>query len=525
MRYAMSRPEWLWTLKRPGDSEDIDASFDGVRVEPLASGEVSGPEQSKKGGLAAAPDWTKRISARGKVARALIAALAVIVALAVLLPRANVALPPVVARLLTPAPTQTPQPGRFNSGQWERVHGPPVPSGYFYTLAPAPSNPSMAYACTLPSPIDAIGASASRAVTVWQTHDAGLTWRQLALPVILGTYCTVSPAPDGSHRVTLNVDNFALDQNAQACAHSQHFLSDDDGATWRHIPHASLASLASDNGNCELWATAHRLFMETSVDINGLQGPSILERSDDGGLTWVRADQGLAQLQANWNAQLLDGSGATLGALVGSAPDLWITRDAGASWRRTGPISRDVLETGRVSYLITEAGLGEGGQKACQCVFALSYSSYAANITWQQIYTSHDYAHWTTLPPIPVQGTNALRSGVYDILGTTADGKLLALGAEPSVGAVATPDSRGHVAGPPPRLWAWDTHLGRWEVAETPVPCQDIQTCFLSTNGVSVGDGPGGVGRGTTLWVTKQESFGQNDPATETFYRLFIPAL
>jgi hypothetical protein len=497
-------------------SEDTDASVDGVRVEPVASSEVRGPEQPNRASPATAPDGTTRLSPRGKVARALIATLAVIVALAVLLLRTNVALPPVVARLLTPAPTPTPPPGHFMSGHWEQVHGPPVPPGDPFTLAPAPADPLMAYTCTFPAPTDATGAVVSRAITVWQTHDAGQTWRQVALPVILGTTCAVTTARDGSPRVTLNVDNYALDQNAQACAHSQHFLSDDDGATWRRIEHASIAPPVSDGGDCRMWATARRLFMETSVSNNGRQGPSTLERSDDSELTWVRADHGLAEVQANWYAQPLDGSGNTLGALVGDAPDLWITHDAGASWRRMGSIPRDRLGTGAVSDLITEARLG-GGPKACQCVFALAYSSYAANLPWQHIYTSHDYVHWTTLPPIPVTGTSATRSGVYDILGTTADGKLLALGAEPSVGVVATPDKRGHVASPPPRLWAWDTHVGRWEVAETPVPCQDLQTCFLYTNGVSVVTGPDGAARGTTLWVTA--------PTTETFYRLFIPTV
>jgi hypothetical protein len=131
---------------------------------------------------------------------------------------------------------------------------------------------------------------------------------------------------------------------------------------------------------------------------------------------------------------------------------------------------------------------------------------------------------WSPLPPIPVTGTSATRSGVYDILGTTADGKLLALGAEPS-GVIVTPDRSGHVASPPPRLWAWDTHVGRWEVAEAPVPCPDLQTCFLYTNGVSVGAGPDGVARGTTLWATKEETFEQTGPTTLTFYRLFIPTV
>jgi hypothetical protein len=53
------------------------------------------------------------------------------------------------------------------------------------------------------------------------THDAGVRWRQASLPPLSGVSCALSPARDGSQTVTLSVTNDALDQNAQACAHSQ----------------------------------------------------------------------------------------------------------------------------------------------------------------------------------------------------------------------------------------------------------------------------------------------------------------
>jgi hypothetical protein len=116
-----------------------------------------------------------------------------------------------------------------------------------------------------------------------------------------------------------------------------------------------------------------------------------------------------------------------------------------------------------------------------------------------------------------------VRTGVYNILGATVDGKLLALGVEPSVGIVATPDRDGRLIGPPPRLWAWDTWTGRWELAETRVPCQDLQNCALYATGAAAVFGAADAPQGTQFWLTEAARGGGSQP-TQTFYRLLIPA-
>ena len=293
--------------------DDGDDSFDDVRVEPIAPGERAqrGANQSVP-----APDWTKRLSTRGKLARALIAALAVIVAVIVVLPRTNFTLPPQITRLLTPAPTQTPTPGRFTTGAFEQVPLPDDPTATTSAVIPSPHDPSTAYTCAFPVQATSGGDPTSGEISLWITHDAGQIWSRAPLQDSVGTYCDVETAMDGSHRVALSVSNLALDQNGRACAHSHFYVSEDDGATWRAIEHTSVAPAVSQYGDCVLHVTARHLFLETSFSNNGDYGHTILERSDDGGQTWQRADHGLENVGIQWYAQPLDSSGESLVALI-----------------------------------------------------------------------------------------------------------------------------------------------------------------------------------------------------------------
>src|SRR5689334_18814370 len=111
------------TQSAADDADSADESFDGVQIEAIASRPFSEPDQLdlqerlRPDTPLAALGWTKRLSLRGKLARALVMALAVIVALIALLPHASLTLPPQITRLLTPAPTQTQAPGRLSAGQ------------------------------------------------------------------------------------------------------------------------------------------------------------------------------------------------------------------------------------------------------------------------------------------------------------------------------------------------------------------------------------------------------------------------
>jgi hypothetical protein len=128
------------------------------------------------------------------------------------------------------------------------------------------------------------------------------------------------------------------------------------------------------------------------------------------------------------------------------------------------------------------------------------------------------------LPPIPVKGTSAERSGVYQLLGLTGDGRLLVLGADTEGGVPPLPDHNGQVSGQDPALWAWNTHTGRWELAHTHVPCENLQSCFLYSSGVSYASKASGEPVGTFLWVVNQSGFAENGQPISSYYRLYIPA-
>ena len=85
----------------------------------------------------------------------------------------------------------------------------------------------------------------------------------------------------------------------------------------------------------------------------------------------------------------------------------------------------------------------------------------------------------------------------------TADGRLLALGADPQDGVSSLLEHDGRVDGPPPALWAWNIRSGRWDIASTRVPCKDLQTCYMYSTGAAVAIGANGKPAGTSLWINQ----------------------
>jgi hypothetical protein len=161
--------------------------------------------------------------------------------------------------------------------------------------------------------------------------------------------------------------------------------------------------------------------------------------------------------------------------------------------------------------------------RACQCVFIV----YPYNYFNQRLYSSRDLAHWTSLPPLPVKGANDQFSGVYATVGMTGDGRLLALGPDPGADLSALLAGIGPFANVPPALWMWDTHMGRWAVTRTRLPCPSPLNCDrmrLSSTSVSVSSGATGQPPGTWFWLSGPAASGEPGPPNQTYYRLYVPA-
>jgi hypothetical protein len=513
-----------------GQSDANDASFEDVRIEPVLPRERSA---SRPTASALVPSWTQRLSLRGKLARALIVALAVLITLAVLFPRSAVPLPPPIARLLTPAPTQTPRPGQFAAGEFEPVPLPVVPTATPQWRALSRHDPATAYLCTQgPGGVQTNG-STSEEITLWVTHNAGQTWNRAPLPGTIGGDCEVEPAIDGSPRVVVNMDPAAPEQNGQVFG-GGNFLSEDDGATWRSLQCASLDPSVCPDGGVWPFPSARHLYSQTTI-----QGRLTLTRSDDGGQTWQRADHGLEGLGDNWFVQPLDGSGEAL--YIGDGPGhpvilttLWVTHDAGANWQRVTsgrlpnppfgePDLTPIISGPGFTPLITEPPLADAA-RACQCVVVADAHDgpLPLRFNWRP-YSSRDLVHWTPLPPIPLAGTSAQFSGVATPLGMSGDGRFLALGPDPDAGLPFPPGYHGPLPKAAPALWAWDTHTGRWNVSRTHLPCPNPQNCDLyeiGSLGVSSGAGTTGQPRGTWFWIVAHWS---TAPVTPHWFRVFVP--
>jgi hypothetical protein len=501
-----------------GNLSDADGgSVEDASVEPILPPVRSA---SRPRASAPVPGWTKRLSVRGKLARALIIALAVLVALAVPLLRGAAPLPPQLTQLLTPTP------GQFTTAAFESVPLPVVPGAELSALRSSPRDPATAYVCTYPQHASFGGAS-----PLWVTHTAGQTWSRAPLPAGSGTGCDVDPAWDGSNRVALSTYADAPDQTAQACAYYRFYLSDDDGASWRAIALPSLAPTVSQDGDCVMTVTARHLFLDIVVNRNENQLQSIVERSDDDGQTWQRADQGLETLQpsqfqqAPWFALPLDGTGEALVMLVTNSnsenvkqADFWVTHDAGAHWQRVSsePLPGPAFPIGSTLLVMTEPALADASQ-ACQCVILVN----TFNVFNQRPYSTRDLTHWTALPPLPVKGASAERSGVYATLGMTGDGRLLVIGPDPDAGVPSLSDVNGPFTKAPPALWAWDTQTGRWAVARTRLPCVNPANCYslgYDLIGVSIDAGAPGQPPGTWFWISAGGAW------SGYYWRVFIPA-
>ena len=411
-------------------------------------------------------------------------------------------------------------PHRLPSSPWEKIALPEDPSA-ITGLAISPTNPNVIFACT------------GRPLSLWRSTDAGATWMKYAPTLATGFQCYFSFAPDDPQRMTLQAA--MPGQDTQACVRDTFYLSHDGGTTWRQLPpHTSIAPGGTAVGSCDLQVTRHHLFLHYYYEVT-TQSPqlSMLERSDDDGVTWTRADHGLGDDALYFMPEV--GPGETLALTVVRMPavidptaikgaELWTSPDAGETWRQVS-----TLPIGAGTFLWPSrqgTNSGEAGQAwpmPDHPFYALEAEQIPSILYRERALMSGDGQHWTLLPPLPVSGASAEHPGILQALAALPDGRL----------AVWGPDPHGSV---PPRdgqvldthtevmqafwLWLWSPATQRWQAFSAPLPTPARESCGLCWGAAAGAAGDGAI----YLYV---ERLGAESTAAEPpgVFRVKLPAI
>jgi hypothetical protein len=420
-----------------------------------------------------------------------------------------------------PTPTERPEPVRTArsaavaqpaDSAWTAL---PLPPGAAYSEAVAsPLNPRAVFACIWPSA--AVGTNAQ----LWQTRDAGATWSTLPLPAHSGEDCALSAASAASGRIIALLSH--SDSSQPACAASWLYVSDDSGATWRRAPHPPIGPSGARYMRCEAWGAGKHLYFQTWYSLpSDLESPerALLERSDDDGRSWSRIDQAFASPSsidgpfaggAHFRVwPLTDGETLLASVVTEDGSAIWLSRDAGRDWVQTGMIA-GVYTTN----LVLDTGAYQAQPAADRPAYALSNEQLPAILFRLRVFASADGARWTPLPPLPVSGATAARTGLVQIGGATARGWLLALGVNPQSGVPSAADQGAAMKAATTALWLWrwDPRSATWTpVAPAPAACAQ---CRLAGATASV-DSPQAT-PGTYIWLEDQAQ------GAHALYRAFL---
>ncbi len=374
-----------------------------------------------------------------------------------------------------PVPTPTLQPTQVVSSRWEPISL-PIPGSQlsFYTVSPA--DPSTIYACTNASGTST-GSVSEGPITFWRTHDTGQHWFSISLPATTGTGCTISIAPSQPQRMAFEVSN-AYDAQ-RPCDRDILYLSTDSGHTWQRLPLDSLAPQGASNGFCTITVTSHHLYLWYTYG-GGQNSPqlSLLERSDDDGATWSRADTAFGPGVFFFPPQL--GENDTLATLVRhSLPTseagavLWMSHDAGRSWQQMGTLPASVG-----TFLLTLPQQSLSWPTPAAPFYALAHEQLPSNLYDLQVLQSGNGRQWLTIPPLPVPGASTKHPGFLQVLAVADDGRLLAFGVDPKTGMPGPVIAR---RGPTTAfwLWLWDPRRSYWQVLSSSLNHSADEICGL----------------------------------------------
>lgn len=419
------------------------------------------------------------------------------------------------AGAFTPTTTmQRSAPQRLASSAWERISLPGVATD-IKGIAVSPTDPSVMLACT------------GRPLSLWRSADAGATWTQYTPTLGAASYCSFSFAPDDANLVVLQAAMSG--QDSQACVRDTFYLSHDGGGAWRELPpHTSIAPGGTVVGTCDLMVTRRHLFLHYYYEVTG-QSPqlSLLERSDDDGATWTRADRGLGDDALYFMPEV--GPGETLALTVVRMPatpdpaamkgaELWTSSDAGATWREVSTLP---VGAGTALWSSSPPGSGASAGQAWPTpdhpFYALESEQIPSNLYRERALMSGDGQRWTLLPPLPVSGASAERPGILQALTALPDGRLVVWGPGPqgSVPAVGTYPKEVETYW----LWLWSPTTGRWQAFSAPLPTPSTEGCGLCW-GAATARAKNGA---TYLYVERLQSGPSPEPPPGMF-RIQLPA-
>ena len=429
--------------------------------------------------------------------------------------------PSTAASALSPSSSlrrSAPQP--LANSPWERIALPAVPTD-IQGIVISPADPDVIFAC------------AGRPLSLWRSTDAGATWMRYTPALTTGLQCYFSFAPDDPQLMT--VQAAMPDEDSQACVRDTFYLSHDGGTTWRQLPpHTSIAPGGTAVGSCELRVTRHHLYLWYYYEVT-TQSPqlSMLERSDDGGVTWTRADHGLGDDALYFMPEV--GPGERLALTIVRMPatpdpytmkgaELWTSSDAGQTWRQAATLPAGV-GTFLWSTWSHAGNSGDGGQAwptPTHPFYALAAEQIPSILYRERALMSADGQHWTPLPLLPVPDASADRPGILQALAPLPDGRLAIWGPDPRDGVPA-----GDGGSVDPHivetqafwLWLWSPTTQRWQVFPTPLPTPINEGCGLcwGAEAVTAHDGA------TYLYVERlQEAPTYTEPPG--MFRLRLPA-
>lgn len=389
-------------------------------------------------------------------------------------------------------------PRRLNATAWEQL-ALPTPPADVLNVSVSSVNPALLFACTAHLAASQPGGNVTaQPVTLWRTTDAGAHWTRYAPTTGVGTGCNFSIAPDDPQRVTFQITQTA----APLCAQEQWYLSSDSGTTWRPLPpHTTVAPPASF-GWCDLHVTRHHLYLAYSYERDA-QAPQvgILERSDDDGIHWSRADQGLGENALFFMPAI--GPGDTLMMPVVSnrgvsssrkaSTVLWASTDAGRTWRQQSTLP----EYPGIIMFAPPARPGMPWPDPAHPFYALEHEQIPSNLYRERVLASGDGRVWSLLPALPVAGVSAERRGILQALAGLPDGRLAIWGTDPQVGLPQATQSQMERFW----LWLWDPSAGQWQVVPTPLPAFASEGCGLCWGALTATDSRGA----TWLYVWHRE--------------------